>query len=172
MFGAIGSIAGNLFGTPRAAEKALDYVAAGVDALWHTDEEKAHEAQAAKERAFDKFLGWLEATKGSRLARRIIALIVVGMWATTLGAAIVLAVAALWVEPVLIKTVVDGAVVEVMMNRPQAASELLFEQAVEQKDFVIWVLAFYFGGPVVMDAGKAVVGKYFGNKGGEQSANK
>ena len=161
MISAVTGVLGNLFGTQQSAEKALDYVARGVDALWHTDEEKAHEAAEAKREAFQRVLSWLEATKGSRLARRLIALVVVGIWALTLVSAIVLAVSAIWADPVMVKVVVDGTVEEVMLNRPRAASELLFTQVKDQKDLVIWVLAFYFGAPIALDAGRAVIQKHF-----------
>ena len=66
-----------LFGGGKAAAKVVDGVISAADKLVFTDEEKAE--FAAKTREW--FLRYLEATKPQNVARRLIAIVVSGMWA-------------------------------------------------------------------------------------------
>lgn len=76
-----------IFGTADHTKTVLDATVAGVDALWYTDEEKAENAA----RFADWYLRYLVATGPQNLARRLIALVIVGLWAV-----LVLAGVALW----------------------------------------------------------------------------
>lgn len=77
MFGFIGK----LFGSDKAATALIDNASAGLDKLFYTDEEKAEGALEAKKQAGDLLINWLQATTGSALARRLIALTVTTIWA-------------------------------------------------------------------------------------------
>lgn len=76
-----------IFGTADHTKTVLDATVAGVDALWYTAEEKAENAA----KFADWYLRYLVATGPQNLARRLIALVIVGLWA-----ALVLAGVALW----------------------------------------------------------------------------
>lgn len=71
-------------GGGKAAEKVIDGVYDGLDAAIYTDEEKSR----ASQKVLDWKLEWLKATSPSRVARRIIALIVTGTWALLIAAAV------------------------------------------------------------------------------------
>jgi len=66
-----------IFGSKKNTETLVDGAVKGMDALFYTDEEKAE--GMAKTR--DWFLRYLEASQPQNLARRFIAIVVVGMWA-------------------------------------------------------------------------------------------
>jgi len=65
-----------LFGRPEDATKILDGAINGLDALVFTDEERSR----ANQKISDWYLKYLAATEGQNLARRFIALMVVGLW--------------------------------------------------------------------------------------------
>jgi hypothetical protein len=73
----IGSFFGRLFGGSKSAEKALDMVKDGVDALVLTEEEKVNYSI----KGVELYLEYLRVTyDGGHLARRLIGLIVTGIW--------------------------------------------------------------------------------------------
>lgn len=78
------SLWGWITGGGEAAEKVVSGVYDGIDAAIYTDEEKAR----ASQKILDWKLEWLKATSPSRVARRIIALIVTGTWALLLFIAV------------------------------------------------------------------------------------
>jgi hypothetical protein len=63
-------------GESKAAEKAIDGVTNGLDAMFFTDEEKS----VANQKVLDFKLKWAQATSGQNLARRYISLLVVALW--------------------------------------------------------------------------------------------
>ena len=65
-----------IFGTPKDVTKILDGAIAGLDALVYTEEEKSR----ANLKISEWYLKYLAATQGQNLARRFIALMVVGLW--------------------------------------------------------------------------------------------
>ena len=156
MFGFIG----RLFGSDKAGEKIIDNVSSGIDKMWYTSEEKAEDAAQAKREGMAVYMKWLESTSGSRLARRVIALIVTGIWAVEHIASVILGVVAVFMEGVH-TVVVDGETLVVENSaRFIEASDMLAEQAAENNALVGVVLLFYFGGPAAMEGTKALVTKW------------
>jgi len=68
---------GWLFGGSKAADKTVDGISSGIDKLVYTDEEKAD----ASREGLKLWIKYQEATQPQNLARRLIALIIVGIWA-------------------------------------------------------------------------------------------
>ena len=66
-----------LTGDTGTAKKVVDSVVATGDALFYTDEEKASDYKSYRE----WYLKYLEATQPQNVSRRIIAVIVVAIWA-------------------------------------------------------------------------------------------
>jgi len=65
-----------IFSTPDTVSKSVDAVIKGADALVFTEEEKAgHNAKM-----LEFYLEWLRTSTPQTLARRLIALMVVGLW--------------------------------------------------------------------------------------------
>lgn len=78
------NILARIFGSSENTKTIVDGAVAGLDKLVFTKEERAE----MDDKARDWFLRYLEATQPQNLARRFIALVVVGLWATLILAGI------------------------------------------------------------------------------------
>lgn len=65
-----------LFGNSEGANKTIENVSNGIDKIWHTDEEKSD----AQQKAFETFIKYQEATQPQNQARRLIAMMIVGLF--------------------------------------------------------------------------------------------
>jgi hypothetical protein len=136
---------GRLFGSSKAGEKLIDNVSSGIDKMFYTDEEKADAAAKARSEGMAVYMKWLESTSGSRLARRIIALMVTGIWTFEHLTAVVM------------------GQIGVFVDHPDKfieASKMLAEQASNNNTLVGVVLLFYFGGPAASEGVKGMVQKW------------
>lgn len=86
-----------IFGTEKALSATISGVTKGLDALVYTDEEKAQAAAEERTAARQIVVGWMERTQGQNLARRLIALVVTGIWAVQYVIAMLLDVAGVWI---------------------------------------------------------------------------
>ena len=77
MFGFLGK----LFGSDQAASSLINNISSGLDKIYYSKQEQAEDLAEAQSEARGLLIRWLEATQGSNLARRLIALIVTGIWA-------------------------------------------------------------------------------------------
>lgn len=68
---------GAIFGTAKNTETIVDGAVAGLDKMWFTDEEKSE----ASAKVAEWYLRYLAATQPQNLARRLIALVIVFLWA-------------------------------------------------------------------------------------------
>ncbi len=68
---------GWLFGESSSAKKTVDAVINTGDALFYTEEEKAQDSKLYR----DWYLKYLEATQPQNVARRLIAIVITGLWA-------------------------------------------------------------------------------------------
>jgi len=150
---AAGDVLGNLFGTSKAAEKMVDHLSNGLDKLVYTDEEKAEARAKARSEALRTYSRWLEATTGSRLARRFLAFAFTGPWVLETTAATVLRAVAPWAGDARAKLLADSA-------------DALWAAAMQNNLLVGTILAFYFGGPVVMDSMKGAIVRWSERKAG------
>lgn len=136
---------GRLFGSSKAAEKVIDNVSMGIDKIWYTSEEKAEDAAQARREGYTVYMKWLESTSGSRVARRLIALIVLIPWALEHISSVVIAQVAIFAdEP---------------EKYLESATQLA--QAAEGNNALVGtVLLFYFAGPVAADGIKGMLSKW------------
>ena len=108
--------------------------ASAMDSLVYTDEERAQDAAAERKAARQYIVDWMQATQGQNLTRRLIALLIVGMYALMTMSAIALSMAALWAEPA-------------TATKIQASANILKEQIGATWDVVLLVIGFYFAAP-------------------------
>lgn len=154
MFGFIAK----MFGSQKAGEKIIDGVTNGIDKLWYTDEEKAGDAAQAKREGMAVYMKWLESTSGSRIARRLLAVGAFSIWAVEHITAVVMRVLSNWFGDV--TTVTDG--VSVTINKLSLSADFLTATALQMQTLVAVVFAFYFGGPVLVDASANMLKKWAG----------
>ncbi len=70
-------ILSNIFGSSKNTETIVNGAVSGLDKIFFTKEEKAE----ANERLADWYLKYLSATQPQNLARRLIAMVIVSLWA-------------------------------------------------------------------------------------------
>lgn len=141
------SIFGKLFGTDSAVEKTIDTAGGLLDKAFYTDQEKAADRSEARREVQAMVIRWMEATTGSRLARRILAIAITFTWLSLFLTATIISVAAIFVT--------EGA-------RLIQASELLDTRSETMTPAVMLILGFYFAAPYMGDLAKGALEK-FGN---------
>lgn len=87
---------GKLFGTDKAAASLVDNISSGLDKLVYTDQEKSEDHAKSVTEGRQVLLKWLDSTSGSNLARRLIALVVTGIWAAQYAVSMVLLALVPW----------------------------------------------------------------------------
>ena len=138
-------ILGSLFGGANTGAEIVKGVSNAFDELIHTDQEEAEEAAQARREGYAVHMSWLESTSGSRVARRLIALLVTGIWAIEHIASVILGTIAVWMDE-------PARFIE--------ASGMLARHAAENNTLVGVVLLFYFGGPAAIDGVKGLVTRW------------
>ena len=132
---------GKIFGTEAAINSAVVAVKDGLDALVYTDEEKAGDAAKDRSEARSMLVGWMEATQGQNLARRLISLAITGVWLLQyVVAQIAGSIAVFWQ---------DAA------GQLQALAALQLQSADNMSPAVMLILAFYFAAPHMSEVVKA-----------------
>ena len=105
-----------------------------IDKAFYTKEEQAADQREVKKELAMYTLKWLDASKGQNIARRVIALMIMGVWVATYTVGLLAAVGAVFTEPEL-----SAKLVEV--------SALLKDSAEELSAEVMLILGFYFAMP-------------------------
>ncbi len=141
---------GKLFGTEKALTGIVDGVTNGLDALVYTDEERAADAAADRSEARKMVVGWMAATQGQNLARRLIALSITGVWLSMYLVSVLCAMIAVF-------TNADGVVTAEKVSQVGVIAK---SAAMDMNPAVMLILAFYFAAPHMGDIAKAVTGKF------------
>ena len=137
---------GKMFGTDEAIKTTIGAVKDGLDALVYTEEEKSVDAAKERSEARSMLVGWMEATQGQNLARRVISLAITGVWLSQyIIAQFASSIAIFWLE----KTEQLNELAKVNMQSAEAMSGA-----------VMLILAFYFAAPHMGDFAKAIIGKF------------
>lgn len=134
---------GKLFGTDEAINTTINAVKNGLDALVYTDQEKAEDAAKERSEARSMLVGWMEATQGQNLARRLISLAITGVWLCQyIVAQIASSIAIFWTS--------NAASLNQLSN-------LQLKSANDMSPAVMLILAFYFAAPHMGDFAQAVI---------------
>lgn len=141
---------GKIFGSEKALTGIVDGVTNGIDALVYTDEEKAGDAAADRSEARKMVVGWMDATQGQNLARRLISLTITAVWLMMYLISVLVGMVAIFVND-------DGVVTADKLN---AVGTIAKSAAMDMNPAVMLILAFYFAAPHMGDIAKAVTGKF------------
>lgn len=136
---------GKIFGTDKALQSVVESVSNGLDALVYTDEEKAGDAAADRSEARKMVVDWMRSTQGQSLARRMLALVITGVWLLQYLSSLALDLASIWVD--------DAA-------KLQEASLVIGERAGGMTGAMMLILGFYFAAPHMGDIAKAALLKF------------
>ena len=148
VLGAVASVLGNLFGTPSAVERVLDRVSNGIDTFIKYKAGNEDAEQEARLEGLRTYNRWLESTSGSRLARRILAFVFTIPWALETMIATFMRAAVPFVDD------------EARRTALTVSASALWKAAMDNNVLVGAVVAFYFGGPVAMDAISGSLGRW------------
>jgi hypothetical protein len=140
---------GKLFGSEKALSGIVDGVTNGLDKLVYTDEEKADSAAADRSEARKMVVGWMQATQGQNLSRRLIALSITGVWLGMYLISVLCAMIAVFVNNS--GTVTAAKLLEV--------GTIAKNSSMDMNPAVMLILAFYFAAPHMSGIAKAVTEK-------------
>lgn len=119
-----------------------------MDALVYTDEEKAQAASQERAQARQMVIGWMERTQGQNLARRLIALVVTGIWAVQYVIAMLLDVAGIWITD----------------ERIMQSAESIRQGGDSVTGAMMLVLGFYFAAPHLDKVVGGAMNRFSGKK--------
>lgn len=143
---------GKIFGSDKAMNTMVQGAVKGLDALVYTGEEQAQDKAKAITEARAMVVRWMEATQGQNLARRLIALVITGVWVFQYVIATVMSVVAVWVtNPISTQRLIDS-------------SAVINNSAQQMNGAVMLILAFYFAAPHMGDIAKVAMQKFGGGK--------
>lgn len=137
---------GKVFGTDEAIRATVGAVKDGIDALVYTEEEKSNDAAKERSEARSMLVGWMEATQGQNLARRLISLAITGVWLLQyIIAQVALSIAIFW---------------EDKSDQLTKLATVQTTNAGDMSSAVMLILAFYFAAPHMGDFAQAIVGRF------------
>lgn len=149
------SFLGKLFGADEALEKVIDTADKVVgmtgnliDEAFDTDQEKAERKAAAAARAQSMVVEWVEASTGSRLARRVIAFAITGVWLGLKMFALGVSTLAVWANK------------ETTVERLGETATLAQAGYTDMTPAVMLILGFYFAAPYMGDLAHAALEKF------------
>lgn len=141
---------GRIFGTDKALDGVINGVTKGLDALVYTDEEKSSDAAKERTEARQMIVGWMVATQGQNLARRLIALSITGVWLSMYLLSVLCGMIAIFVDNIGVVTV----------EKINSVAKIADAAASDMNAAVMLILAFYFAAPHMGDIAKAVTSKF------------
>ena len=133
---------GKIFGSEKALGSLVKNGARALDKLYYTKEEKADDAAKHREKARDQVIDFMRATQGQNIARRLIALIIIGIWATFYVTGMLLVIVAVFNDA--------------NADNLKEAAVIINESISDVEAIMMLVIAFYFGAPHVDSVLKAV----------------
>ena len=137
------SLWGRVFASPQAITETAKAARDGIDALVYTEEEKATDAAKDRSEARQMLVGWLEATNGQNVARRLLAILITFTWLGLYIISVILSSVAVFVE-------------ELMAAKLTTVSAIASTGAQDMNPAVMLILGFYFAAPYMGDIAKAV----------------
>lgn len=138
-----------IFSKLFASDKVVDSGISLIDKAFYTDEEKAEDKQRASDRKDQLIIDWIEASKGSNIARRFIAVLVTLLWVFLFVFGWAVSQYAIWSEKLTIEK----------LKLIQEANAPYLEQATGA---MMLVLGFYFAAPFMGDIAKGALSRFSG----------
>jgi hypothetical protein len=138
-----------IFSKLFASDKVVDSGISLIDKAFYTDEEKAEDKQRASDRKDQLVIDWIEASKGSNIARRFIAVLVTFLWVFLFVFGWAVSQYAIWSEKLTIEK----------LKLIQEANAPYLEQATGA---MMLVLGFYFAAPFMGDIAKGALSRFSG----------
>jgi len=145
------SLLGNLFGSGDAAGNIIDKTFGLIDKSFYTKQEQGEALMQAEADARQMTIKWLESTSGSRLARRVIAFAITGVWLLMFLSATASSLISIWVGDVAADKLADS-------------TAILDGRIETMTPAVMLILGFYFAAPYMGDLAKGALQKFGNNQ--------
>ena len=139
----IGMLA-RLFGGQKAVEQLVKAGIKGVDALKYTKEERTQDEYEARQKLTDQTLQFMKETTGYELARRVLAFVIVGIWAYCLFASVTMVLFAPFAGLIVDADTADKIQAAVTESRSDVFDVLINFNVI---GVVMLVILFYFRAP-------------------------
>lgn len=139
------SFLGKLLGTDKATETIIDQSFSLLDKSFYTKQEQGEAALKAEAEARGLVVKWLEATTGSRLARRLLAIMITGTWLSMFVIGTLASITGIWMA--------DPEDV----RRLNESATLLDARIEHMTGAVMLILSFYFAAPYMGDVVKGAL---------------
>ena len=145
---------GRLFGSEKAQESLVNGAVSAIDKLFHTSEEKSD----ARMKTLGMWLEWVKSTSGSRVARRLIGLIVVVTFALAVIAGLTAIMFGLEACMQQVATL-NGQeqVVTTCVNKAALIKEFVVD--IEMTTITLWTVGFYMLAPQVQGMVQSAVNR-------------
>jgi hypothetical protein len=153
MLNALTSTLGKLFGTDKAVTAVINNASNAIGKLVYTSEEKAEDHARAVSEARLMVVEWMRSTSGQNLARRLLAMIITGIWCGQYLAMMFLSVASVWSEK-------PDKLIE--------SANIVGGYAESMNGAMMLILAFYFAAPHMDGIVKGALQKFGNGKGVQQ----
>ena len=141
------SFLGKIFGSDEALGKVVDTAKGLLDEAFYTDQEEAADRAAARDKAQSMVVEWIQASTGSRLARRFIALAITGTWLFMFIMATFMSFLSIWSD-------IDTGLLLT------ASAELIDGRSDRMTGAVMLILGFYFAAPYMGDLAKGALERF------------
>ena len=138
---------GKLFGSDKALDKVIDTGKELLDEAFYTDQEEAIDRAKAAEKSRAMIIDWIQASTGSRLARRVLAFAITGVWLLLHLVSTGFLTLGVWVNEGLAAKLVES-------------SQLLDVRSAGMQGAVMLILGFYFAAPYMGDLAKGALAKF------------
>ena len=122
----------SIFGSPDIVKESIAIIRDAGDALVYTDEEKAADRLKRSEQVDRLLISWMDTTKGQNLARRLLAVMITGVWLFMYVASFVVDVISVWSDKPALWV---------------ATSDQIGSYATQMNGAMMLILAFYFAAP-------------------------
>ena len=135
-----------IFGSSDVLKESIEIVRDAGDMMFYTDEEKAQDAAKRAERLDNLLVNWLEQTKGEKLSRRFLAMLVGCIWGFLFMFSWIVQQIAIWYNESADK-----------FNAMSQANEKFLDQSTGA---MMLVLAFYFAAPHMGEIVQAAMSRF------------
>jgi hypothetical protein len=142
---------GKLFGSSEATTQIIDQTFGLIDKSFYTKQEQGEALAAAETEARQMTIEWLKSTSGSRLARRVIAFAITGVWLFMFIAATVSSLISIWAA-------------EIAAEKLDQSTAILDGRIETMTPAIMLILGFYFAAPYMGDVARGALERIGGNK--------
>lgn len=137
-----------IFSSSDTIKEGISMIRDTGDALFYTEEEKAADRRESASAERKMIIDWMETTKGQNLGRRLLALMITGVWLVMYVISAILSTAAIWADDT---------------EKWVASAKLIGDYSYQMNGAMMLILAFYFAAPHMGKIVEGALNKFSGH---------